>query len=392
MSNPRIAIISGSRADFGLLTPVIRAVSAHKKLELQLIAAGSHFLAPARTIRDVEAAFPVAARVPMQGPRHRTRLDDARATARGIDGFARAFARLKPDWVVVLGDRIEAFAGASAAAIAGIGVAHIHGGDRAEGIADESMRHAITKLAHLHLAATERSARRITRMGERPDHVHVVGSPAIDALRSTRPMNDRDAQALGNPTIVILLHPSGLDPRFEELVATELASAATILAPTLFLAPNHDAERDAIDRVWRRTCQRFEHAHYSPHLPREQFLALLARMTRRNPLGGSSGLLVGNSSAGLIEAAALRVPVINIGPRQAGREQGANVSNIALDPASFDPLRFFSRLQRGFFRFVEERPPDAHPYGDGRAGPRIARLLASTDPHDPALFRKRNTY
>src|SRR5205814_7191599 len=106
------------------------------------------------------------------------------ATGRGIAGFARVFEEIRPDWVVVLGDRIEAFAAASAASIGGWALAHIHGGDRAEGIADEAMRHAITKLAHLHLAATPQSGERIARMGERPAHVHVVGSPALDELGS----------------------------------------------------------------------------------------------------------------------------------------------------------------------------------------------------------------
>ena len=143
----------------------MHAVQRTKRLKLQVVAAGPTFLPPARTIREVEAEFKLAARVPMQsasgGPALRagsSRLADALATARGIDGFARAYARLKPDWVVVLGDRIEAFAAASAASIAGIAVCHIHGGDRAEGIADEAMRHAITKLSHLHCAATKLSA------------------------------------------------------------------------------------------------------------------------------------------------------------------------------------------------------------------------------------------
>lgn len=144
-----IAIITGTRAEFGLLRPVIDAVRKHPRLTLKLIVSGSHLLPPARTEREVAAAYPLAARVPMQHARGlRTRAADALATARGLEGFTRAFVTVRPDWVVVLGDRIEAFAAAAAASISGIGVCHIHGGDRAEGIADEAMRHAITKLAH----------------------------------------------------------------------------------------------------------------------------------------------------------------------------------------------------------------------------------------------------
>jgi UDP-hydrolysing UDP-N-acetyl-D-glucosamine 2-epimerase len=386
----KVAIVTGSRAEFGLLTPVMRAVKAHSRLKLQVIAAGSHFLPPARTIREVEAAFPVAARVRMQqsaGSR-RTRLDDAAATGRGIAGFARAFASLRPDWVVVLGDRIEALAAASAASIAGIAVAHIHGGDRAEGIADEAMRHAITKLAHLHLAATEQSADRIRKMGEDPGHVHAVGSPAIDGIRSIKPMTDAEARTRGDPRTIVLLHPSGLPEPEERRCARIVAGAvaASCSSPVLILAPNHDPGRKALidslshDHLARkgRTGWRYE-----DHLPRARFLSLLKRLATQR----ARGLLIGNSSAGLIEAAALGLPVVNIGPRQDGRERADNFLDVPISGTRFGD-RISDAIAVSFHREISTR----HPYGDGRTGPRIARLLAATDPHDPALLRKRNAY
>jgi UDP-hydrolysing UDP-N-acetyl-D-glucosamine 2-epimerase len=380
----RVAVVTGTRAEFGLLTPVIRAIRADKRLDCQLIAAGSHFLPPARTIREVEAAFPVAAQVRMQRTGHRSRHDDALATARGVEGCARAFARLKPDWVLVLGDRIEAFAAASAAAIAGVGVAHIHGGDRAEGIADESMRHAITKLAHLHLAATAQSADRIVRMGELPERVHVVGSPAMDGLRAVEPMSDRDARALGNPRTVVLLHPSGLSTHAERGLADALARAVagSCSSPVLVLAPNHDAGRDVVVRSLRS--HRQDNWTFVEHLPRSEFVSLLKRLATPR----AHGVLVGNSSAGLIEAAACGLPVVNVGPRQEGRERAANVLDVPADGPRLSD-RISDTLARAFNR---PPAPGRHPYGNGRAGPRIARLLARTDPHDPALLRKRNTY
>jgi UDP-hydrolysing UDP-N-acetyl-D-glucosamine 2-epimerase len=379
----RVAVVTGSRAEFGLLVPVIRGIRAHKRLDLQVIAAGSHFLAPARTIREVEAAFPVAARVPMQRPGHKTRLDDARATARGIDGFARAFARLKPDWVVVLGDRIEAFAAASAAAIAGIAVAHIHGGDRAEGIADESMRHAITKMAHLHLAATKQSGDRIVRMGERAEHVHVVGSPAIDGLRAIKQMRSAEARRLGDPRTVVLLHPSGLPDAEECRLADAVARAirGTCSSPVLILSPNHDAGRDHVVAAFSQPEPSWS---YRDHLPRTEFVSLLKRMAIAYP----HGVLVGNSSAGLIEAGAIGLPVVNIGPRQGGRERPGNVLDVPITRT-----RFVDQVSDAIAdAFHRPRPATGHPYGDGRSGPRIARLLAATNPHDPALLRKRNAY
>lgn len=385
----KVAVVTGTRAEFGLLVPVIRAIRADKRLELQLVAAGSHFLAPARTIREVEAMFPVAARVRMQGPRHRTRRDDALATARGIEGFTRAYARLGPDWVLVLGDRIEAFAAASAAAIAGIGVAHIHGGDRAEGIADESMRHAITKLAHLHLAATEQSAERIAKMGERPEHIHVVGSPAIDGLRAVRPLSRARLTELGDPEAVFLMHPSGASEAHElEIARHVLGELIWSGVRTLALSPNHDAGRHGIVRAISDAARDpYRLVTSCEHLPRTEFLSLLCHLSRT-----PRTFLIGNSSAGLIEAAALRLNVVNIGPRQDGRERAVNVVDVPV-PASGLGLWAAGPLEDQIGRArMRGRPPGAHPYGDGRTGPRIARLLAVTDPGAPGLLRKRNSY
>lgn len=420
-----IAVVTGTRAEFGLLRPVMRAIESHPALRLRVVAAGAHFLPPVRTIREVEHEFAVAAKVRMQRPRETGRAADAAALGRGAEGFARAFARLKPDWVVVLGDRIEAFAAASAASIGGLAVAHIHGGDRAEGIADEAMRHAITKLSHLHCAATKQSAERIRKMGERPEHVHVTGSPAIDGLDAIEPMSDREAKSLGDPRIVVLLHPvdrliegvlrvpklpeSGVQkpPRAVRLSDWEFAywtlqgrgglPAEPALGPCwnamprgikrpcpreLYLMPNHDPGRDGIIATLDRASS-FTGNPILEHLPRDDFIALLKRMVQKR-----RGFLLGNSSAGLIECAALGVPVINVGPRQDGRERDRNV----IDADPLDVRRYRAQLKRADTMAGRLKPSTR--FGDGRAGARIAALLAETrlDPRSTSLLRKRNTY
>lgn len=392
-TSPRIrtvAIVTGTRAEFGLLRPVIDAARAHPRLRTHIIAAGAHFLPPARTIGEVEAAYPIAARVRMQSPGKTGRAADAAALGRGVSGFATAFARLKPDWVVVLGDRIEAFAAASAASIAGLAVCHIHGGDRAEGIADEAMRHAISKLSHVHCAASKQSAERLIRMGERPSHVHITGSPAIDGLKAVKPMSDRDAAALGDPSVAVLLHPAGLADRAELSWAAATLMLATLLSRlvprepalegVLLLSPNHDPGRELIAETWAEAAR--AGAHTRDHLPRPAFLSLLRRLAARG------GVLVGNSSAGLIEAAALGVTVIDIGPRQSGRERPEHVIHLP-DPG---PRSLAKACGAAIARTLVKPGRIAHPYGDGRAGPRIASLLARIDPSDPALLRKHNTY
>jgi UDP-hydrolysing UDP-N-acetyl-D-glucosamine 2-epimerase len=377
----KVAIVTGSRAEFGLLRPVMAAVDAHPDFQLLVIAAGSHLIPPALTFREVKRAFPVADSIPMQRVGPATRLDDAESLGRGVSRFARSFAAHRPDWVVVLGDRIEAFAAAAAASVGGIALAHIHGGDRAEGIADEAMRHAITKLAHLHLAATPQSAERIRRMGE-PDHtIHTVGSPAIDDLDSFAPLSDQAWADFAAPGVVVLLHPIGRHPEEEEAAAAavlEGARRAVGRAKVLALPPNADPGRDGILRAIHAAAERNE-VLPEQHMPRDRFVGLLRRLAQ------SGGVLVGNSSAGLIEAAALAVPAVNVGPRQAGRERAPNVVDVPRE--SPDALAAAIAQARALDRTLLQ-----HPYGDGHAGERIAQLLASTDPHAADLTRKHCAY
>lgn len=364
----RALVVTGSRAEFGLLEPVMRAIDAHPDLELLTAVAGAHLLPPAHTWREVERAFPIAAKIPMQRHGETGRLADAAALGAGVSGLADALARLKPHWAVVLGDRIEAMAAACAASIGGVALAHIHGGDRAEGVADEAMRHAITKLAHLHLPATAASAERITRMGEHPDRVRAIGSPAIDGLDRIPPLDESRWRGLGEPEIVFLMHPIGRHDD-EERRAAHHALRAITGRKTLALMPNHDPGRGGIVRAIEESGVRA-----AAHLARPEFIGLLRR----------AGALVGNSSAALIECAAIGVPAVNIGRRQSGRERAGNVVDAANETteAVADALR----------RALTLRAPFEHPYGDGSAGERAAAALASLNPRDPDLLRKLCTY
>lgn len=382
-STRNVIVVTGTRAEFGLLLPVMREIDAHPALTLHVIATGTHLLQSGLTYREVKAAFPHAIAVPMQIDGRRTRADDAEATGNGIARLSRVFAHNDPDWVVVLGDRIEAFAAASAASIGGWAVAHVHGGDRAEGIADEAMRHAITKLSHLHCAATAQSAERIVKMGERPEFVHCVGSPAIDALAGVTALPDDEARGLADGNdwqSIILLHPAGLDEATERAWARAAVDGCSHAGPALVLSPNHDAGRDWIVNELDAACE----AHNWPrldHLPRDMFLRALKRLAHtKQPL-------VGNSSAGLIEAAALGVPVVNLGPRQAGRERAGAM----VDVETPDATSITTAITRAQELAASDRNC-AHPYGDCTTGAKIAALLASVDPRSPNLLRKRNAY
>ncbi len=372
MKRPRrIAVVTGSRAEYGLLRPVMIAVRDHPDLELEVLISGEHLLPPARTAREVTMDFEayIGATIPMHPARTNGRAAEATALGRGISGLADHLAGGPPEVVVVLGDRIEAFAAAAAAAVAGVRVAHLHGGDRAPGIADEGMRHAITKLAHIHLPATATSAQRIIAMGEEPDRVHVVGSPAIDGLGAIEPMSDERFEQLGRPQIVLLLHPEGGSADEEYDRARRLLGVAQGVGRVLALAPNHDPGREGIVRaIEASSCPS------CVHLPRPEFIGLLRR----------AEVLVGNSSAGLIECAAIPLRCVNTGPRQAGREMGANV----IDIGTWDDEAIDAAIRRAR---TEPLPATDHPYGPGHSGPQAAAVLAGFDPRLHALV-KRNTY
>jgi UDP-hydrolysing UDP-N-acetyl-D-glucosamine 2-epimerase len=365
----RILGVTGTRAEFGLLVPVFRAIEARPELELMVAVCGAHLLRPALTRDEVAAAFPIVAEVAMQRDGESGRLADAHAFARGAEGFSSLIDALRPDAVMVLGDRIEAFAAASAAAIAGARLVHIHGGDRAEGVADESMRHAISKLAHLHLCASAGSAERLWRMGEDDGRIIVAGSPALDGLDAMPALDETRYRALGSPEIVVLLHPTGRPRDDEALSATMLLNACAARGRVLCLEPNFDPGREGImDAISRSGLPSI------PHLQRNEWIGLLRRIRT----------LVGNSSAGLLEAAALRLWTVNVGPRQAGRERARNV----VDVPRWIPQAIHEALERVW---AASPPPAGHPFGDGTAAVRAAEVLASSGFANLTLT-KRNSY
>ena len=354
-----IAVVTGTRAEFGLLLPVIRAIEKHPKLRLQTLVTGTHLVTD--SIEDITAAgVPIRVRIGMQRKGETGRAADIAALGRGIAGFGKHFSTDRPDVVLLLGDRIEPFAAAAAGHLAGLHVAHLHGGDRAEGVADESLRHAISKLAHLHFPATAQSRRRLIRMGEHTQHIFNLGSPAIDDLGDVAAASDA-------PQLLIMQHPIGeSDTQEHQWMAATLAATAN--HRRLVLMPNHDPGREGI-------CRAIQAADVDAvnHLPRSRFLSLVK----------AAGVIVGNSSAGLIEAAALKTPAVNIGPRQAGREKPRSVID-----CSYGEKNVRSAVKRALSLDLKNL---RHPYGRGDSGIRIADRLATID-LDHIPLRKQNAY
>lgn len=371
-------MVTGTRAEYGTLRSLLRALVADTRVDLQLIVTGMHLLPRfGHTIDEIKAdGFAPSAVIPMQRGGDDP-LDQAAGLGRGVSAIAKYLQKARTDIVVVLGDRIEAMAGALAAVTTGRILAHIHGGDVAQGDFDESLRHAITKLAHMHFAATPASGHRIIRLGEDRRRVSVCGAPGLDALRSVmagmrpRPVTGRDSHAL------IIHHAHGRLAAVERRIATAVFSAvrAAGLRRTI-IYPNSDRGHAGVLRAISEHVRRYP-AEVVVHrsLPRDEFLRELV----------NARVLVGNSSCGLIEAPFAGTPSVNVGDRQHGREPGG--------PSVIHTSESVSSLRTAIRRAMElhTRPGAATVYGDGRAGARIARVLIEM-PLDPALLRKIITF
>ena len=377
----RVAVVTVARSDYGIYRPVLRAIERHPELELQLVVGGMH-LSPEHgsTISEIEAdGRPVAARVEAV-PSSDAPVAIADSIGTSVAGFAGAFSRLKPDIVVVLGDRYEMLAAAVATLPLTIPVAHIHGGESTEGAIDENMRHAITKLSHLHFASTDPYAQRIVQMGEEPWRVHATGAPGLDAIRTLEPLSARELEELtgiqlGERTLLVTYHPVTLE---HEQVAARIDDFLDALDRTglavLFTAPNADTRNRAVTRAIE--------AYVAAH-PGSVLVASLGSRGYHSALGLVRAL-AGNSSSGIIEAASFGLPVVDVGRRQQGRLRAANVIHAEDDADSIAAA--LARAVSDDFRASLQGL--ANPYGDGHAAERIAAELASV-PLDDRLLVKR---
>jgi GDP/UDP-N,N'-diacetylbacillosamine 2-epimerase (hydrolysing) len=378
----RIGVVTVSRSDYGHLRPVLEGIRGEPDLELVLFVAGTH-LSPdfGLTVGEIEAdGFPIAERIDMlEGGDTPEAI--AASTGRGVAGFAHAFARRRPDLVVVLGDRFEMLAAAVAALPFVLPVAHIHGGEISEGAMDNQIRHAITKLAHLHFASAEPHARNILRMGEEPWRIHTVGAPGLDRIAGLGALardilaRELDLPADG-PWLLVTFHPVTLQYRDTAAHIEELLAALEKTDGTLVVSyPNADTSgRQIIERLEEFAARHPRRCRLARNLGERRYLSLLRH----------ADLMIGNSSSGLIEAPSFGLPVVNIGARQRGRLRGANV--IDVEPSREEILRGIEAAQSPAFRARARGA--ANPYGDGRAAARIVEVLR-TVALDAKLVEKR---
>ena len=372
MSRRRICVVTGSRADYGHLFWLMRALADDARVDFRLAVTGMH-LSPefGSTWREIaDDGFEIDARIDTQVSGD-TAVATAKSIGLGVIGFADAFARLQPDLVVLLGDRFECFAAAQAAMTALIPIAHIHGGELTEGAIDEAMRHAMTKMAQLHLTAAEAYRQRVIQLGEDPSRVFTVGAPGLDHLQHLEPLNGNDLAveiglAVGNaPLFLVTYHPAtatGDDP------ATPMRALIDALdgfpeARVLITKANADAGGRTINQIIDT---------YADRRP-GRVKAVASLGVRRYLRVMQAAAVIGNSSSGIIEAPALGRPSVNLGTRQDGRLRAASVIDCA---ETADEIRkaIGKALDPAFQARTAAIQP---PYGRGGAAAAIHRILTS---------------
>lgn len=375
----RIGVVTGSRAEYGLLYWVLHDLRAASDVELQLVVTGMH-LAPefGMTVAEIERdGFSIAQRVENLLASD-TPGGIAKSMALGLIGMSDALERLRPDVVLVLGDRFEILVAAQACLVHGIPVAHIAGGDTTEGAFDEAMRHAITKMSHLHFVTNELSARRVRQLGEDPNRVHVVGNPGLDHLRRMKLLDRQSLEtALGAPlakrNLLVTFHPVTLEPGESEHQFAELLAALDTTGDDTalwFTRPNADTGGRALAAAldaWAASRTARVHVHTS--LGQLRYLSLMAQVNA----------VVGNSSSGLYEAPSFRIPTVNIGERQRGRLATGSVLNCRPERADIQ-----SALAQALALDCSQV---VNPFGDGHAATRIAAALRNMPPR-ASLIKK----
>jgi UDP-hydrolysing UDP-N-acetyl-D-glucosamine 2-epimerase len=373
----RLLFVTGTRADFGLWVPVLQAARAHPNLEPMLLATAMH-LDPrfGSTIDEVRAAgFPIAGELPCT-PTSDSPAEMAAAVGRAIEGMAPLLERERPEWLLVLGDRGEQLAATIAGMHLDLAIAHVAGGDRTFGAVDDAARDMISRAAALHFVASEVAAERLRVIGEDERRIRLVGSPGLDDLRELVAGGDPASVRgrIGLPAsgdyLVVAMHPETRGRRNAAAdMSAVLDAAAGIGLPIVAIYPNADAGgRAMIEQI-----EGHPGLLAVPSLPRGEFAVLLA---------GASAL-IGNSSAGLIEAPMLRVPAVNVGRRQEGRLRGDNVIDVTADRESI-----LAALRRALDPEFRAALSGTSPYGDGHAAERIVRALAEEPMTDELVFKR----
>ncbi len=365
----KICVITGTRAEYGLMRWVMQGIKDDPELTLQVIATGMH-LSPefGLTYREIEKdGFQIDRKVEMLTSSD-TPVGIAKSMGLGLIGFADALNELRPDLIMVLGDRFEIFAAVAAALVARIPVAHLHGGETTEGAFDEALRHSITKMSHLHFVAAEEYRRRVIQLGEQPERVFLVGGLGIDSIKRLKLLDRAALEAsldfkLGQKNLLITFHPVTLEMATAAQQMAELLAALGQLQDThlIFTMPNADTGSRELTRMVEDFVATRPNASAYASLGQLRYLSCVQQVDG----------VVGNSSSGLAEAPSLATGTVNIGDRQRGRLKAQSVIDCL--PQRQPILDAINTLYTVDFR--QSLQTVVNPYGDGGASQKIVQVL-----------------
>ena len=378
----KITVTTGTRAEYGILRPVLKSISKNKHLELFLIVTGTHLSKKyGMSINEIKKdGFEISYKFGML-PAGNTNYHMSLNLAKGIEQFSKIFRKIEPDINLVLGDRDEMLASTIAAYHMNIPNAHIHGGDKSRGGIDEYTRHAITKMSNIHFAATKKSYTRIIKMGENPKCIFHTGSPSIDEILTNKitskiALEKKYGIKLTGKEIILLYHPVTTQSELSEKhIENILKTTVKFKQPIIAIGPNSDAgSKEIRDKLFEYS-QKYDIKFYNNFL-HSDFLGLL----------NNAGILVGNSSAGIIEASYFEIPVVNIGIRQSGREQGKNVIN-----TNERTVNISKAISRAFKIKTHGQISKVGIYGNGTSSKKIVNILEKIK-LDEKLIQKQIVY
>jgi GDP/UDP-N,N'-diacetylbacillosamine 2-epimerase (hydrolysing) len=375
MNKRRVCVVTGTRAEFGLLYWLMKAIELDDSLELQLIATGMH-LSPefGLTYKEIEKEFRIDKKIEMLLSSD-TAIGVTKSMGLALISFAEAYDELRSDIVILLGDRYEIFSAASAAMISNIPIAHLHGGETTEGAFDEAIRHSITKMSHLHFTALEEYRKRVIQLGEDPERVFNVGGMGIESINKLKLLSKSEFEEsidfkLGKKNVLVTFHPVSLEQLTSAEQFLNLLKVLDSLEDThiIFTKSNSDTDSRIVNQMIDEYASKHSNTVAFTSLGQLRYLSALQYMD----------VIVGNSSSGLLEAPSFKIATINIGDRQKGRVRADSVIDCLPDENSI--VEAFKHVSSDEFRV--ELKGVRNPYGEGNASEKVLEIIQNHNIHN----------
>ena len=376
----KIAVITGTRAEYGLSRSIFEAIERNHSLELAVIVTGMHLMKEfGYSYRLIEEdGFSIEHNTGVV-QKDDTGFAMAEAFGQNVISIAEALATIKPDIMMVLTDLGHTLAGAIAASHLNIPVAHVHGGDVSGGI-DELIRHATTKFSHIHFPASELSAERLRRMGEEPWRIFMFGAPGIDEIKNSKPIDKNDLSEKyglhpGETFVIVIQHPVTTEEDVGNQIRETISALKELKIKAIIIYPNVDAGGRIIIKEYQALRSEPYISMYK-NIPRQDYLNLLKY----------ASCMIGNSSSGIIEAPYFKLPVINIGTRQRNRQRAGNVIDV-----EYNRHQIVNAVKKAVSNeFIKSLDDITSPYGRGNAGEKMARVLAEIELNDKLINKVLN--